>query len=140
MANFGFGEADSTKGWVGVEAITGDAVGDAARGLIGNDGVEEIGGDDFEVVVGGVGEGATAVAVAERPDAGDTGTELVVDDDVAVLVVGDAGFFEAEVVGVGTATDCEENVGAYAVGSVVGAVDAYCDIVAARFEVECTRR
>ena len=32
--------------------------------------LEQIGGDDLEVVVGGVREGAAAVAVAERPDAG----------------------------------------------------------------------
>ena len=63
--------------------------------------VEEVGGDDLEVVVGGVGEGAVAVAVADGPDAGDVGAELVVDGDVAVVVGDDAGFVEAEVVGVG---------------------------------------
>ena len=63
--------------------------------------VEQVGGDDLEVVVGGVGEGAFAVAVAQGPDAGDVGAELVVDGDVAALVGDDAGFVEAEVVGVG---------------------------------------
>ena len=38
--------------------------------------VEQVGGDDLEVVVGGVGEGAAAVAVAQRPDAGHVGAQL----------------------------------------------------------------
>ena len=114
FADFGLGEADAAERRVGVEAVAGDAVGDAA-GIV----VEQVGGDDLEVVVGGVGEGAASVAVAEGPDAGDVGAELVVDGDVAALVVGDAGFFEAEVVGVGAAADGEEDVGADAVGGIV---------------------
>ena len=81
FADFGFGEADAAEGRVGVEGVAEDAVGDAA-GIV----VEEVGGDDFEVVVGGVGEGAAAVAVAHGPDAGDVGAELVVDGDVAAVV------------------------------------------------------
>ena len=82
------------------------------RGVV----VEEVGGDDLEVVVGGVGEGAVAVAVAEGPDAGDVGAELVVDGDVAALVDGDAGFVEAEIVGVGAAAHGEQDVGAGELG------------------------
>ncbi len=62
--------------------------------------VEQIGGDDLEVVVGGVGEGAAAVAVAERPDARHVGAQLVVDGDVAARVGRDAGLVEPEIVGV----------------------------------------
>ena len=53
--------------------------------------VEQVGGDDLVVVVRGVGEGAAAVDVAERPDAGDVGAQLVVDGDVAARVGRDAG-------------------------------------------------
>ena len=49
--------------------------------------VEEVRRDDLVVVVGGVGEGAAAVALAERPDAGDAGGEPVVDGDVAAASV-----------------------------------------------------
>ena len=62
--------------------------------------VEQVRGHDLEVVVGGVGEGAAAVAVAERPDARHVGRELVVDRDVAARVDRDAGLVEAEIVGV----------------------------------------
>ena len=82
FADFGFGEADAAERRIGVEGVDGNAVADAARIV-----VEEVGGDDLEVVVGGVGEGAAAVAVAEGPDAGDVGAELVVDGDVAAVVV-----------------------------------------------------
>ena len=126
-----FGEADAGKGRVGVERVTRNAVGDAARIV-----VEQVGGDDLEVVVGGVGEGAAAVAVSDRPDAGDVGAELVVYGDVAALVVGYAGLLEAEVVGVGYAANGKEDVGANAVGSIVRAVDACSDIVAVRLEVD----
>ena len=74
--------------------------------------VEQVGGYDFEIVVGGVSEGSAAVAVAHRVDAGDVGAELVVYGDVAALVCGDAGFIEAEVVGVGGAAHGEQDVGA----------------------------
>ena len=50
---------------IDVERIGRNAVADAARVV-----VEKIGGDDLEVIVGRVGEGAPAVAVAERPDPG----------------------------------------------------------------------
>ena len=114
FADLGFGQADAAEGRVGVEGVAGDAVGDAA-GIV----VEEVGGDDFEVVVGGVGEGAAAVAVADGPDAGDVGAELVVDGDEAAVVVGDAGLFEAEIVGVGAAAYGEEDVRADALGGIV---------------------
>ena len=63
--------------------------------------LEQVRRDDLEVVVGGVGEGAPAVAVAQREDARDVGAQLAVDLDVAALVGLDPGRIEAEVVGVG---------------------------------------
>ena len=131
FADFGFGQADAAEGRIGVEGVAEDAVGDAA-GIV----VEEVGGDDFVVVVRGVGEGSAAVAVADGPDAGDVGAELVVDGDVAAVVVSDAGFFEAEVVGVGTAAYGEEDVRADALGGIVLAADSGGDVVALATEVD----
>ena len=131
FADFVFGEADAAEGRVGVEGVDEDAVGDAA-GVV----VEQVGGYDFVVVVGGVGEGAASVAVAEGPDAGDVGAELVVYGDEAVLVVLDAGAVEAEVVGVGAAADGEEDVGADAVGVSSSQFDADGYVVSARLEMD----
>ena len=78
--------------------------------------IEEIGGYDLVIVVGGVGEGAFAVAVADGEDAGDVGAELIVDGDVAAVVGDDAGFVEAEVGGVGGAAHGQEDVRAVAPG------------------------
>jgi len=78
-----------------------------------------------------VGEGSATVAVAEGVDAGDVGAELVVDEDVAVVVGGDVGVVEAQVLGVRGAADGEEDVRAddgRGVGSAVGA-DTYAVFV-----------
>ncbi len=107
----------------------GDAVADAA-GIV----IEEVGGDDFEVVVGGVGEGAFAVAVTHGPDAGDAGAELVVDVDVAAFVGGDAGFVEAEVAGVGLAAYGEQDMGSVVLWISGVAVDVDEDAVRRGFE------
>ena len=48
--------------------------------------VQQICGDDLEVVIGRMGEGAAAIAVAERPDARHAGAQFVIDDDVAARV------------------------------------------------------
>ena len=66
---------------IDVERIAGYAIADATMLA-----VEQVGGDDLEVVVRGVREGAAAVAVAERPDAGNVGRKGVVDRDVAARV------------------------------------------------------
>ena len=86
--------------------------------------VEQVGGDDLEVVVRGVRERAAAVAVAQRPDAGHVGREPVVDHDVAARVGRDAGAVEPEVVGVRPAADGEQHVRADDLGRPVVAVDA----------------
>ena len=48
--------------------------------------VEQVVGDDFVVVVRGVGEGGAAVAIAEREDVRNVGAELIVDGDVSARV------------------------------------------------------
>src|SRR2546422_11249368 len=58
-----FGQADAPERRVDVEGITRDPVAHPAVVPI-----QQIGGDNLEVVVGRVGEGATAVAVTQRPD------------------------------------------------------------------------
>ena len=104
--------ADARQRRVGEQRVDGDAVADAARVV-----VEQVGGDDLVVVVRGVREGAAAIAVAERPDAGGAGAaQLVVDGDEAARVGGDAGRVEAEVGGVGLAADGEQQVRARHVG------------------------
>ena len=87
--------------------------------------VEEVRGQDLEVVVRGVREGAAAVAVAERPDAGHVGRELVVDRDVAARVHRDAGRLEPEVVRVRAAADREQHVRAHDGRLALLAVDAH---------------
>ena len=77
-ARLGLGHADAAERRIDVEGVGRNAVAHPARRA-----VEQVRGDDLEIVVGGVGEGAAAVAVAERPDARDAGPQLVVDDDVA---------------------------------------------------------
>jgi len=130
FAGFGFGYADAGEGWVAVHGIAGDAVGDSARVV-----VEEVGGYDLVVVVGGVGEGAAAVAVAHGVDAFYVGAELVVYCDVAFVVGGDAGFVETQVLGVGSAAYGEEDVGADGGGLLAfGAGYAYADAFGVRGE------
>ncbi len=80
-ARLGLGHAGAAERRIDVERVGGDAVADPAR-LV----VEQVRGDDLVVVVGGVGEGAAAVAIAERPDARHAGAQPIVDDDVAARV------------------------------------------------------
>ena len=93
--------------------------------------VEEVGGDDLEVVVGGVREGAPAVAVAQRPDARHVGAELVVHLDEPALVDGDAGLVEAEVVGVRAAADGHQQMRADDLLRAIGGVETGDDVLAA---------
>ena len=79
-----------------------------------------------------MGEGAFAVAIAQRPDAGDVGAQLVVDFDVAVAVGCDAGVFETEIGGVGAAADGEEQVGADDLAVVQREAQTPCESFATR--------
>ena len=99
------GHAGAAERRVDEQAVGRDAVLDPA--LLA---VEQVGGDDLEVVVGGVGERAAAVAVAHREDARDVGAQLAVDLDVAALVGLDARLVQAEIVGVGPAAGRDQEV------------------------------
>ena len=74
--------------------------------------VAEVGGQDLVIVVGGGGEGAPAIDVADRPDARNVGAKLIVDGDETPPVGLDTGLIEPEIVGVGNPPDGEQQVGA----------------------------
>ena len=96
-ARLGLGHADAPERWVDVPRVAIDAVGHPPRGV-----VQQVAGDDLVVVVGGVGKGAAAVALAERPHPRHAGLQGVVHLDVAASVHRVAGRLQPQVVGVGT--------------------------------------
>src|SRR5262249_9784391 len=104
----------------------GDAIAHPARVV-----VEQVRRHDLEIVVGGVGERASPVTVAQGPDALDVGAELIVGHDVAAPAHGDAGPLEAEVVGVGTTAHRQQDVGPHHLGRPLLAVHPRDDVVAA---------
>src|SRR5207244_11296947 len=65
--------------------------------------------------------------VAQRPDAGGTGAQLVIDFDEAALVGGDARLVEAEVVRIGIAADGEQEVRAGDLARLLLAAYVDCD-------------
>ena len=100
-----FRHARARKWRIGEQRIDRKAVGDAPRVPI-----EQVGGDDFVVVVGRVRERAAAVDIAQRPDAGYAGGQPVVDLDEAPGIGDDAGAIKSQVVGVGDAPDREQQM------------------------------
>ena|SRR5664279_3724338 len=78
LSRFGIGHPDPTQRWIYIKCIAWNAGTDQAMLAI-----EEIGRNDLVVIVGRVREGATTVAVAERPDAVHAGGKAVIDLDVA---------------------------------------------------------
>ena len=117
-----------------IECVGGNAVTDPARLP-----VEEVCGNDLEIIIGGVGEGAFAVAVAERPHSRHVGAQLIVDDDVTSLVSGDTGFVEPKIVGVRATPDREEQMGPANLGWSVCAIEANEDVLAAAREPDALR-
>src|SRR5271165_6987909 len=107
VAGFGFGEADAAELRVDEDGAGQDAVADAAAFA-----VEEICRRYAVVVVRNVGEGGTALDVAESVDAGDIRFEIVVDLDEAVLVGCDSGGGEVERFGVRRASGGDKQMGA----------------------------
>ncbi len=75
------GHADPAKRRVDEESVCQYAFVDAATGS-----AEKAGGDDFKVIVGGVRESASAVAISERPDRVDICLKIFVRLDEAVPV------------------------------------------------------
>ena len=75
---FGIGHPDPTQRWIDIKRIGWNAGTDPPMLAI-----QQIGRNDLVVIVGRVCGGATTVAVAERPDAGQAGGKAVIDLDVA---------------------------------------------------------
>ena len=95
----------AAKRWIDVERVTKDTLTHAPALAI-----EQVGRDDLKIVVGGMCEGATTVAVAKRPDAGNVSGEPVVNLDVPARVGLDASRFEAKIVGVRTPAHGEQHM------------------------------
>src|SRR6267142_4380896 len=74
--------------------------------------VEEIVRNNFVVVIGSMRKGAAAVAVAQRPDAGDVRLQLIINDYVAAVVGGDLNPVESQVVRVGSTSHSQKDVSA----------------------------
>src|SRR5438270_870495 len=76
------------------------------------------------------GYGATAVALAERPDARHVGRQEIINLDVTARIDRDAGLIEAEIVGIRATPDGEQHIGADDLRIALDAVDpdgnAFC--------------
>src|SRR5207302_1855659 len=96
---------------IDIQVIRGDAIGDAARIVI-----EQVSGDDLEIVVRRVGERAAPIAVAQCPNGGDIGAQLVVDRDITPRVALHAGFFQTEILRIRCAPGGQEDVGSLDLG------------------------
>src|SRR5262245_66039319 len=83
-----------------------------------------------------MGEGATAVAVAERPHARYAGAELVVDLDVAAGILLDSGPVEPEIVGVRPPAGGDQEVGARDLALAPFAVERHDNVVALFLDAE----
>src|SRR3954464_3343433 len=97
-----FAHSDAPERRVGIESIDRDAIGPFASGAR-----EQVVRDDLVIVVRGMGEGALAVSVAERPVFLIAVSTPFFDLDIAALVRGDPGALESEIVGVRHAADGE---------------------------------
>src|SRR6516162_3965265 len=131
VARLGQTHADATQWRVGVEGISGYTLADPAWVV-----VEQIRGDNLEIVVRGVCEGSLAVAVAERPDALRSGLQSVVDGYVAAFIAADSGFVETEIVGIRPPADGQQQMRAGDFGGAIGAIDLGDDLVAALGEAD----
>ena len=89
-ARLRLGHADAAERRIDVERVAQNAVAHAPPLA-----VQEIRGDDLEVVIGRVGEGAAAIAVAKRPDTGRAGAQFVIDGDIAAWVDVNTGHVKA---------------------------------------------
>ena len=106
-SRLGFCQTRAAQWRIHIKGIGRKAVADAATILL-----KKISRDDLIVIISCVGEGALAVAVAERPDVGHGGTQLVVDRNVAVLVGFYTGRVKTQIIGIGAAADSEQYMGA----------------------------
>lgn len=104
-ARLPIGHPDTAEWRIGVEGITQHTIADASIFA-----VKEVGGDDLEIVIRGVGECASPVAVAKRPDPRDIGGKAVIDFNVAASVDRHAGPVEPQIIGIRAAPDREQHI------------------------------
>src|SRR3546814_6894014 len=71
----------------------------------------QVGRDDLEVVIGRGREGAATIAFTERPDPVDVGAQHVVDTDIPPAVDLHPSGAQAEIVGIGSPANGDQNVG-----------------------------
>src|SRR5207247_10211985 len=112
------GHADPAQRRIDIEGVSEDAVADPAGFA-----VEQVGGDDLEIVVGGMGEGAAAIAVAQRPDTRHICREALVDLDVAARIGGDPRLVEIEITRVRPPAYRQQHIGADYLGIALGTLD-----------------
>src|SRR5206468_4621265 len=93
LSYFAVRHAAAAQRRIDVQSVCLDSVGNAAMVS-----VEEILGDNLVVVVRSMRKSAAAVAVAQRPDAGHIGLQLIVNGDVAAVVGRNPSLVETQVV------------------------------------------
>src|SRR5450756_519809 len=107
LLRFGIGHPDPTQRWIHIKCVGWNASTNPAMLTI-----EQIRRNDLVVIVGGVGEGAATVAVAERPNAVHAGGKAVIDFDVASRIEGHAGTIQSQIIRVRPASNGEKDIGA----------------------------
>src|SRR5262249_26227142 len=96
--------------------------------------IKETGGHDLVVVVRRVGETAFTVAIAQGPDAGHVGPQLIVDDNVAARVRLYPSVLQAQVIGVRPPTHRKQQMAAHNLAVAFLAIGLHCNPLAMRFE------
>src|SRR5262249_5214038 len=104
LTRFTFTESDVSQLRVREQAVRNEAVACAATAA------RQVVPDDAEVVRGDVGELRAAGTLADCPDAWRARLEPIVDADVAARLQLDAGQFEPDAVGVGSAPDRDQDI------------------------------
>src|SRR5258708_7798338 len=123
--DFRFGHPGPARGWVSIGGVGWKGV--AHPPVIA---VEQIGGDDLKIVVGGVGEGASPIAIAERPDTRHICAERIIHLDEATRLSAYAGVLQAEIVSIGPAAHRDEQVRSANLRAAIGAFELHHDVVA----------
>ena len=107
LPRLGLRQTGTAERRINIKRIGGKPVADAAAIA-----VEEIGRDDLEVIIGSMGEGTLTIAVAERPDTGHTGAQLIVGHNKSALVDFDTSLVEAKIVGIRSPSNRQQRMGA----------------------------
>ena len=105
MLGLGQRHANAAERWVDVHGVRLDAVRHPARIVI-----QQVGRDDLVVVVGRMRERASPIAIAQGPDAGDVGAQLLIDADIPARISLNAGLVQAEIIGIGYTPHCQQQM------------------------------